>query len=109
MKEAIKVAAGFNIVDVFPSVKLLHLIRGVRTKLEKMHQEVDKIMGNIINEHKEQKATTKADDEDERAEDLIDVLLKFHQENGSDNEFSLTTNNIKAVIMVSIFTFFMLT
>uniref|UniRef100_A0A2N9FSZ4 Uncharacterized protein n=1 Tax=Fagus sylvatica TaxID=28930 RepID=A0A2N9FSZ4_FAGSY len=98
-EEAIKVAAGFNIVDVFPSVKLLHLIRGVRTKLEKMHQEVDKIMGNIINEHKEQKATTKADDEDERAEDLIDVLLKFHQENGSDNEFSLTTNNIKAVIM----------
>ncbi|GMY30996.1 cytochrome p450 71d9 [Fagus crenata] len=84
-------------------------IKWVRTKLEKMHQEVDKIMGNIINEHKEQKATTKADDEDERAEDLIDVLLKFHQENGSDNEFSLTTNNIKAVIMISIFTFFMLT
>ncbi|GMY30997.1 cytochrome P450 71D11-like [Fagus crenata] len=99
VKQAIEVAAGFNIVDVFPSVKLLHLISGMSTKLEKIHQEVYRIMGNIINEHIEQKATTKADDEDAEAEDLVDVLLKFHQEHGGDNEFSLTTGHIKAVIM----------
>jgi hypothetical protein len=67
-----------------------------------MHQEVDRIMGNIINEHIEQKATEKKD-EDARAEDLVDVLLKFHQEHSGDNEFSLTISNIKAVIMVSIY------
>uniref|UniRef100_A0A2N9HUW4 Cytochrome P450 n=1 Tax=Fagus sylvatica TaxID=28930 RepID=A0A2N9HUW4_FAGSY len=50
----------------------------------------------------EQKATEKKD-EDARAEDLVDVLLKFHQEHSGDNEFSLTISNIKAVIM-NIFT-----
>ena len=59
VKEMSEVAAGFNITDVFPSVKLFHLISGVETKLERMHQEVDRIMGNIINEHEEQKATEK--------------------------------------------------
>uniref|UniRef100_A0A2N9FRL1 Cytochrome P450 n=1 Tax=Fagus sylvatica TaxID=28930 RepID=A0A2N9FRL1_FAGSY len=98
VKEMSEVAAGFNITDVFPSVKLFHLISGVETKLERMHQEVDRIMGNIINEHEEQKATEKKN-EDARAEDLVDVLLKFHQEHSGDNEFSLTISNIKAVIM----------
>ena len=94
--------AGVCIADVFPSVKLLHLISGVKTKLERTHQEGDRIMGNIINEHREQKATGKKD-EDARAEDLVDVLLKFHQEHSGDNEFSLTISNIKSIITVSIY------
>ena len=102
LKQGMELGAGFNISDVFPSVKLLHMISGVRTKLEGLHKEADRIIGNIINEHKERKLTTKAD-EDATTEDLIDVLLKFNDHCG-DNEFSLTTNNIKAVIQVSIFT-----
>ncbi|KAL4618704.1 hypothetical protein ACB092_06G030000 [Castanea dentata] len=97
LKQGLELGAGFNIADVFPSVKLLHMISGVRTKLEGLHKEADRIMGNIINEHKERKLATKAD-ENATTEDLIDVLLKFH-EHGGDNEFSLTTNNIKAVIL----------
>ena len=109
VKQSVELSAGFNIADLFPSVKLLHLVSGVRTNLERSHQEADRIMGNIINEHKEQKATKKTD-ENVRAEDLIDVLLKFHQEHSSDSEFSLTISNIKAVILVSdIFTFCILT
>lgn len=81
---------------------MLHLVSGVRTKLERMHEEADRIMENTINEHVEVKATRKADD-DAREEDLIDVLLEF-QERGGDNEFSLTTNNIKSVLLVSIYT-----
>lgn len=102
VKQAIELGAGFNVADFFPSVKLLHLVSGVRTKLERMHEEADRIMENTINEHVELKATRKADD-DAREEDLIDVLLKF-QDNGGDNEFSLTTNNIKSVVLVSIYT-----
>uniref|UniRef100_A0A2N9FRN2 Cytochrome P450 n=1 Tax=Fagus sylvatica TaxID=28930 RepID=A0A2N9FRN2_FAGSY len=99
VKQSLELSAGFNIADLFPSVKLLHLVSGVRTNLERLHQEADRIMGNIINEHKEQKATKKTD-ENVRAEDLIDVLLKFHQEHSSDSEFSLTISNIKAVILI---------
>ncbi|KAF5479046.1 hypothetical protein F2P56_005551 [Juglans regia] len=94
-KEAFEVGGGFNIADVFPSFHLLHLISGVRTKLERLHREADRIMENIINEHKAQARTKAA--EDATAEDLVDVLLKF-QEHG-DSEFSLTTDNIKAVIL----------
>ena len=105
MKDAGELAIGFNIIDVFPSLKYLYLISGLGTKFERMHEEVDKILENIINEHKEKKATTKADGEDAGAEDLIDVFLKFHLEHGGDKDFSLTTDNIKAVIVVSILTF----
>ncbi|KAG6689940.1 hypothetical protein I3842_11G198400 [Carya illinoinensis] len=94
-KEAIEMGGGFNIADVFPSFQLLHLISGVRTKLERLHREADRIMENIINEHKA-KAKTKAG-EAARVEDFVVVLLKF-QEHG-DSEFSSTTDNIKAVIL----------
>ncbi|XP_075668410.1 cytochrome P450 71D11-like [Castanea sativa] len=97
VKQAIELGAGFNVADFFPSVKMLHLVSGVRTTLERMHEEADRIMENTINEHVEVKPTRKADD-DAREEDLIDVLLKF-QERGGDNEFSLTNNNIKSVIL----------
>uniref|UniRef100_A0A2N9EGE0 Cytochrome P450 n=1 Tax=Fagus sylvatica TaxID=28930 RepID=A0A2N9EGE0_FAGSY len=100
VKQSVELSAGFNIADLFPSVKLLHLVSRTRTNLERLHQEADRIMGNIINEHKEQKATKKTD-ENVRAEDLIDVLLKFHQEHSSDSEFSLTISNIKAVILAA--------
>ncbi|KAL0000598.1 hypothetical protein SO802_014379 [Lithocarpus litseifolius] len=84
VKELNELALGFSMADLFPSVKLLHLVSGLRTKLERMHEEADRIMENTINEHKEVNLTSRADD-DARVEDLIDVLLKF-QEQGGDSE-----------------------
>ncbi|PQM33656.1 cytochrome P450 71D11-like [Prunus yedoensis var. nudiflora] len=97
VKESIKVAAGFDLADVFPSVKLLNLIGGIRPKLERLHKETDRIMENIIKEHKKDRATSESG-EGKAEEDLVDVLLKF-QERGNGFEFSLTTDNIKAVIL----------
>ncbi|PON94058.1 Cytochrome P450, E-class, group I, partial [Trema orientale] len=96
VKESIRVAGGFELADVFPSVKFLHVISGARPKLEKLHKEADRIMENIIKEHKQDKAVEKKG-HGEREVDLVDVLLKFH--NSSDTGFSLTTENIKAVIL----------
>ncbi|KAC1629584.1 hypothetical protein FH972_027151 [Carpinus fangiana] len=103
VKDIIVFASGFNIGDFFPSIKLLHVISRVRPKLEKMHKEADRIMERIISDHMA-KATTAKVGEAAAEEDLIDVLLKFHDEHG-DTEFSLTKNNIKAVMLVIIFTF----
>jgi hypothetical protein len=44
VKDVIEFASGFNIADFFPSIKLLHVISGVRPKLEKMHKDADRIM-----------------------------------------------------------------
>ncbi|CAN6560526.1 unnamed protein product [Malus baccata var. baccata] len=96
-----KVAGGFALADLYPSVSLLHLVSGIRPKLERLHKQADRIMENIINEHQKDLETTK-NVEGETVEDLVHVLLKFH-EHGGALEFSLTTNNIKAVIFLTNF------
>ncbi|XP_044463026.1 cytochrome P450 71D11-like [Mangifera indica] len=90
IKESTKLLGGFNIPDVFPSIKLLQSISGIKSKLEKIHQEADRILENIVNEHKMPYKS-------EGDKDLVDVLLKL-QEN-SDPQFSLTPKNIKAIIL----------
>ncbi|PON43446.1 Cytochrome P450, E-class, group I [Parasponia andersonii] len=96
LKECEKAAAGFEPADVFPSFKFLHLLSGTRLKVKRLHKEADRIMENIIKEHKEDKAVEN-NGHGERGEDLVDVLLKFQYCSGT--EFSLTTDNIKAVIL----------
>lgn len=95
MKEALKLAGGFNVANLYPSMEWLHNVNGLRSKLVKIHEEADRIMGIMVNEHKMHKASGKGREDD----DLVDALLEYH-ECGS-NEFSLTINNIKAVILVS--------
>ncbi|PRQ32154.1 putative premnaspirodiene oxygenase [Rosa chinensis] len=96
VKEGTQLAGGFDLADVFPSFSLLHMITGMRPKLERLHKKSDRILENIIKEHKD-KATSKGS-EREAQEDLVDVLLKFHEDNDGP-EFNLTTDNIKAVIL----------
>ncbi|XVF77849.1 hypothetical protein PTKIN_Ptkin14bG0080200 [Pterospermum kingtungense] len=85
----------FTVADLFPSVKLLQFLSGLKPELERLHQKVDMILENVINEHKASKEMTKTSEEE--SDDILDVLLTL-QENG-DLEFPLTTDNIKAVIL----------
>ncbi|KAI9185995.1 hypothetical protein LWI28_012855 [Acer negundo] len=96
--ETTKLASGFSVADLFPSIEgLLQWISGIRPQLEKMHQESDIILENIISEHKKARATLDLGDMHEKNnEDLVDVLLKVQEL--EDSEFHLTANNIKAVI-----------
>lgn len=96
-KEMAVASAGANIADLFPSIKFLHLISGVKSQLEKIHQQVDRILSNIVEEFNARSTSGKSEED----ADLVDVLLKV-QENGN-LQFPLTTNNIKAIILVSIF------
>ena len=100
VKKTSKLAAGFGIEDLFPSVTWLQHVTGVRPKIERLHQQADQIMENIINEHKEAKSKAKGNQSE--AEDLVDVLIQY--EDGSKPDFSLTRNNIKAIILVWIIT-----
>ncbi|XP_061978092.1 desmethyl-deoxy-podophyllotoxin synthase-like [Populus nigra] len=92
----IQVGAGFNIGDLFPSIKLLPWITGMRSRMERLHQEADRILESIIKEHRARKAEGNSSNES-KADDLVDVLLDL-QEHGK-LDFSLTTDNIKAVIL----------
>ncbi|KAK8468531.1 hypothetical protein PHAVU_006G054500 [Phaseolus vulgaris] len=95
VKKSMKVAGGFDIGDLFPSATWLQHVTGMRPELERLHQQTDHIMENIINEHKE--AKSKAKDHEREPEDLVDVLIQY--EDGSKQDFSLTRTNIKAIIL----------
>ncbi|KAI9116403.1 hypothetical protein K1719_012570 [Acacia pycnantha] len=95
LKEVMKVMGGFSIVDLFPSVKVLQVITGMRAKVERVHKLNDGILEDIIKDHRQRKETSSGINNDE--ENLLDVLLKIQQEN--DLELPLTHNHIKAVIL----------
>ncbi|PNX71407.1 cytochrome p450 71d11-like protein [Trifolium pratense] len=98
IKKLIKLAGGFYIGDLFPSAKWIQNLSGMRPKLEKLSQQVDRILEHIINDHKEMRSRRTKQGLAEAEEDLIDCLLKF-EDNDSDMDFHLTSDNIKAIIL----------
>ncbi|KAG6764939.1 hypothetical protein POTOM_032431 [Populus tomentosa] len=77
VKEVNKAAGGYSLADVYPSIKLLSVISGMRLTLEKNHARLDKILQGIINEHRSKKEMAAKTGADEEEHDLVDVLLGY--------------------------------
>ncbi|KAG4399156.1 hypothetical protein GLYMA_08G182100v4 [Glycine max] len=92
----LKLMGGFSVADLYPSSRVLQMM-GASGKLEKVHKVTDRVLQDIIDEHKN-RTRSSSNEECEAVEDLVDVLLKFQKES---SEFPLTDENIKAVIQVS--------
>nr|QNC49779.1 cytochrome P450 71D616 [Leucophyllum frutescens] len=90
MKKGISLAAGFELVDVFPSFKMLHAVSWNRNKLLKMHKELDAILDTIVEGHKLK------ENGEYGGEDIVDVLLRMKE--SGELKFPITNENIKAVI-----------
>ena len=105
VKQLIKLAGGFYLGDLFPSAQWIQTLSGMKPKLKKLSQQVDRILGHIINDHKEAMSKRAKEGLADEEEDLIDCLLKY-EDSGSDMGFNLTTDNIKAIILVSSLFFF---
>ena len=84
-------------VDLYPSIKVLHLINAIRPKQKRLQKEVDKILENITQEHRAERAT-KVTRESE-VDDLVHVLLDI-QDQGT-LEVPLSTSSIKGILLVS--------
>lgn len=98
-KEATQLAGGFGIADLYPSVEFLHVISGVKGKLERLRDELGRVFGNIIDEHKKKLMSKSSSELESEKEDLVDVLLKLQ---GSGKlQCPVTSNSLKAVILVS--------
>ncbi|CAI0437466.1 unnamed protein product [Linum tenue] len=99
--EITRVATGFNVADFFPSFKFLQVVTGVAAKLSVLHRKADEVLESIIAGHGERKKGRKrpSEEEGEGEEVLLDVLLKHRQGEEDDLGFSLTTDNIKAVLV----------
>nr|A0A0N9HT29.1 RecName: Full=Desmethyl-deoxy-podophyllotoxin synthase; AltName: Full=Cytochrome P450 family 71 subfamily BE polypeptide 54 [Sinopodophyllum hexandrum]ALG05141.1 cytochrome P450 family 71 subfamily BE polypeptide 54 [Sinopodophyllum hexandrum] len=96
IEEGIQLAGGFDIAGLFPSLKLLHVITGKKRQLERVHNELDRILVDIIKENKEKRRASKLN-EDKYEENLVDVLVRV-QEN-TQLEVPLANDNLKAVIL----------
>ncbi|KAJ1441274.1 Cytochrome P450 [Sesbania bispinosa] len=98
MKDVIKIIASFSIADLFPSIEVLQVLTGIRSKAEKLHQEIDRILEKIVNDHREVSSETRAINE-KAGEDLVDVLLRLQKQNNLDHP--ITDSNIKANMLIS--------
>lgn len=71
----------------------------MKTALERIHQKIDNILTDIINDHKQKRQTTKsAGNVKLEEEDLVDVLLNLQE--CAVLDFPPTIEEIKAVILV---------
>ncbi|KAK2426649.1 cytochrome P450 71D8 [Trifolium repens] len=97
MRKAVTISGGLELDDLFPSIKVIHMLTGMKTKFEKIHKRVDKILDNVVRKHQEKGARGNEGNKTEmEKEDLVDVLLRVQQSGILD--IQLTMNNIKAVI-----------
>ncbi|KAJ7960899.1 Cytochrome P450 [Quillaja saponaria] len=96
LDEGLQLAAGFCIADLYPSIKALQAITGIKPKLEKIQKEINKILDIIIKENKESKLVNESYPGGVD-ENLLDVLLNNQAKN--DLELPLTDNNVKAVLL----------
>ncbi|KAL2906597.1 Cytochrome P450 71D10 [Bienertia sinuspersici] len=86
-------ASGFSIGDFYPSKEFISKITGNKSKLQELVNRLDRIMDPIIEEHLHDKRQGKEEG------DLVDILLKFHKDEiHHSKDFSLSTNNIKAIV-----------
>jgi hypothetical protein len=93
--ETVSLLGGFCIADLYPSIKILQRVNRTKTKIEKIHREIDMILQDIIDDHK------RIPKEANKDEDLVDVLLKIQQEN-DHSQHPLTDDNMKSIIQVSL-------
>ncbi|XP_019190678.1 PREDICTED: premnaspirodiene oxygenase-like [Ipomoea nil] len=96
VKEALSLAGGFGVADLFPSKKWIHYVSGTKPRLLKVHREVDKIFELIIEEHKDNMANRNNNKAKDHEEDIVDVLLRVME--GGELQIPITRDNIKAVI-----------
>ena len=101
LQQAFEISGGFPLEDMFPSWSwLIGLVSGFKGKVERCHQNFDRILDGIIQQHKikMKKSTATRESKEEEVEDLLDLLLRLQEDGGL--EFELTTVRIKAVILV---------
>jgi cytochrome P450 len=101
MDVAIEFSAGVCVGDLFPSLRFVDAVTGMRRRLWRAREELDVVFGKIIagcearREEKKKKKTGTVTGDD----DLLTIMLRIRDE--GELEFPITTENIKAIIVVS--------
>jgi cytochrome P450 len=98
IEQVSKSVGGVNIVDLFPSARLVHMISNMTSSLQRLHEETDQMLEDIINERRASRVEKKTgENKIEAGDDLLDVLLNLQD----DGNFKVKTDSIKSIILVS--------
>ncbi|KAH0636815.1 hypothetical protein KY285_011811 [Solanum tuberosum] len=97
LRELVELAGGFSVADIFPSIKILHVVSGLRSRILKLHKNVDAIVEDVINKHKKNIASGKKGNGEFGGEDLVDVLLRLME--SGELKIPITNDNIKAIMI----------
>nr|QSK97101.1 P450 mono-oxygenase [Curcuma wenyujin] len=91
---AVSLITSFTVADMFPSLKFLDTLTGLKHKLKRTRAKLDKVFDEII----AYRQAARADGTTEEVEDLIvDLLVRLKDEGGL--EFTITIDVIKAVVL----------
>ncbi|KAJ4753069.1 cytochrome P450 family 71 polypeptide [Rhynchospora pubera] len=92
---AVKILAGFNLTDLFPSSRLAKLVSSAAKIAERSKQEIYQILDEVIEQHRESMIARG----ESKEEDLLSVLLRLHDEETLENPLDM--DKIRAAILVS--------
>ncbi|KAG6474327.1 alpha-humulene 10-hydroxylase-like [Zingiber officinale] len=93
VKESVSLVTSFAAADMYPSLKFLDTLTGLKSKLKRTRGKLDKVFDEII----AQRQAARADHETTEEDRIIDVLLRLKDEGGL--EFPITTDGIKAIVL----------
>nr|P0DO38.1 RecName: Full=Cytochrome P450 71D180; AltName: Full=Carvacrol synthase; AltName: Full=Carveol synthase; AltName: Full=Gamma-terpinene hydroxylase; AltName: Full=Limonene hydroxylase [Thymus vulgaris]QEU48954.1 cytochrome P450 monooxygenase CYP71D180 [Thymus vulgaris] len=90
VKEALSMASGFELADLYPSSWLLNLLCFNKYRLQRMRGRLDNILDGFLEEHKVKKSGEFG------GEDIIDVLYRMQKD--TEMKAPITNNGIKGFI-----------
>ncbi|KAJ0934113.1 putative cytochrome P450 [Helianthus annuus] len=90
--DIMRAVIAFNMASYYPRLQFLNVISGKQAKWLKRQKQLDTILEDILEEHKNNRRSGDSDQED-----LVDVLLRI-KENG-DLDQPITNDNIKGIIL----------
>ncbi|EEC72914.1 hypothetical protein OsI_06745 [Oryza sativa Indica Group] len=93
--------AGFSMADLFPSSRVVRwLSRRTERRLRRSHAQMARIVGSIIEERKEKKASDDGVGAKDEDDDLLGVLLRLQEE---DSLTSPLTAEVIGALVIDIF------
>jgi hypothetical protein len=93
--EVVVAAAGFSLVDLFPSSRIARALSGRARRVELHSAKMSRLIDGILEEHRARRSAPGAGDEEQ---DLVDVLLRLQTDGGL--HVPLETRTIRAVLTV---------
>ncbi|KAF8733824.1 hypothetical protein HU200_014674 [Digitaria exilis] len=100
IKRVIGLSSGFNVPDLFPRLReVLGELSGMKRKLREIHGTFDRILVDIIEKRRAERAAMVAAGKEAVDENVVDVMLTLQQQTDNPWGFPVTDDTIKAVVL----------